>query len=346
MKAKEQFENQKLNEMKGQEKILAMLNDKIIKKLEAGENPWRKPWAYPNATANAETMAVNYFTNKAYSGINQVILDAGYYLTFNEVKKLGGHVKKDAKGEFVIYSAKKNYWKKEEVKDSKGNVITDENTGEIKTEWKCYKGFILRYYYVYRLEDCENIREIKRKTKVLTEDRSRLENVDKIVYDYCERCGVNLKITATDCACYIPVLHQVETPDIKQFKENSEFYSTLFHELTHSTGHRTLLAREGIVNYDGFGQDKYAFEELIAEIGACYACNYLGLATDATDSNSVAYLQNWAKVLRRKQENLEDKKTSWFILSATSKAAAAFKLIMNIEDTKDEEEENSEVEAE
>lgn len=350
MKAKEQIKNQEQNEMRGQDKILSMINDKIIAKLEKGVNPWRKPWAYPSCKADATNVACNYLTGKAYNGINAVLLDAGYYLTFNEVQKLGGKIKKGAKGEFVIYSAPKKYYTKVEVKDDNGNVVTDAETGEIKFEWQVKKGFILKYYYVYRLEDCEDVREIKhRDTKEVkneNEDKSRLENVDKIVYDYCERCGVNLKITNSDRACYSPWLHQVITPKIEQFNENTEFYSTLFHELTHSTGHKKLLARDGVVNSDGFGQDKYAYEELIAEIGSCYCTNYLGLENDETLTNSVAYLQGWAKRLRQKQENTEDKNTSWFILSATSKAAAAFKLIMNIQDTKEEETQEQESEAE
>jgi len=338
MKATEAIKTQQQNKKDGQAKILSMINEKIIAKLEAGVNPWRKPWAYPTAQANAETMAVNYFTNRAYSGINQVILDAGYYLTFNEVKKLGGNVKKGAEGSFVVYSAPKTYYTKEQVKDKDGNIVVDDK-GEPKEDWVARKGFILAYYYVFRLEDCENIREIKRaKTKVLSEDKSRIDHVDEIVSDYCKRAGVILRITNSDSAYYRPLTHEVIAPKCSQYKGNSEFYSTLFHELTHSTGHSTLLNREGIANGDGFGTEKYSFEELIAEIGSCYCCNWLGLATEKTDENSAAYLQSWAKRLRSLQENTEDKKTAYFILKATSEAAKAFKLILNIQEQEQENE--------
>ena len=307
------------DELTGQEKILKMVSDKIIEKLEKGVNPWRKPWAYPTAEPCAKNMAVNYYTNRAYSGINQVILDEGFYLSAKEIAELGGKIKKGAKGHIIVFSAPKNYYVKEEQED--------EETGEISTEWKVKKSFILKYYYVFKLEDTEGCREIKGrslepiKKPVVAENRD--EKAENIVKDYVARALLDLKEMASDRAYYRPSLHQVVVPQNKQFKEGAEYYSTLFHELTHSTGHKTLLNREGIADNDGFGSEKYAKEELIAEIGSAYALNYLGINTEESDNNSVAYLKSWADALKGKE-------ASWFIINATTKAAEAFKMIFNL----------------
>ena len=309
----------------GQEKILKMISDKLIEKLEKGVNPWRKPWAYPTAEANYENMAVNYFTGKAYNGINQVLLDEGFYLSAKEVVSLGGKIKKGAKGNMIVFSAPKNYYVKGEKKDENGDTITDEN-GEIETEWQVKKSFILKYYYVFKLEDTEGCREIKgrfdKTEKPVIENRD--EKAEEIIKDYAKRGRLIVKEEASDSAFYRPLTHSVVVPKNKQFKTSSAYYATLFHELTHSTGASHLLKRDGIVNWSGFGSEPYAKEELIAEIGSSYACNYLGIATEETNDNSASYLKSWANALKGKE-------ATWFVVNATTKAAEAFKMIFNLE---------------
>ena len=106
----------------------------------------------------------------------------------------------------------------------------------------------------------------------------------------------------------------------EQFKNNSEYYSTLFHELTHSTGHPKRLNR--IVKTASFGSDDYSAEELVAEIGSASIMATLGIENDLTFRNSTAYIQNWLKALKN------DKK---LIVTASSKAEKAIKRILGIE---------------
>lgn len=281
--------------------VIEIVNEKIIEKLENGVNPWRKTWVTSGGIKTNEPK--NYITNKAYSGINYVLLEPGYYVTFKQCQDLGGTIKKGVKGNLIVYSAP---YEKE----------TDE---EIK------KGFVLRYYYVFRLEDCENIREIKTRPFENVEYSNTMTNatIDAIIVDYTKREKLNMKNIEQDRAYYNHTRDMVVLPLTKQFENVSEYYSTVFHELGHSTGHHTRLNREGISGMNYFGSEKYSKEELIAEITSAYCMNYCNIETNATLENSVAYLKGWAKHLKGNTAN-------YFIMNATTHAEKAFKMIFNL----------------
>ena len=116
---------------------------------------------------------------------------------------------------------------------------------------------------------------------------------------------------------YTPFTDRVVLPCIEQFAETAEYYSTAFHELTHSTGHASRLNRLEKTAF--FGSEAYSKEELIAEIGAATLVNAAGLETSSSFRNSAAYVQNWLKVLK------DDKR---FIISAAGKAEKAVALIL------------------
>jgi antirestriction protein ArdC len=112
----------------------------------------------------------------------------------------------------------------------------------------------------------------------------------------------------------------IQVPCKEQFNDIMEFYSTLFHEMVHSTGHRDRLGRLDVgVKLASFGSEEYSKEELIAEIGSAFLMNHIGIETIKTFKNSAAYIQSWLKVLR------DDKR---FIVSASSKAEKAMKYIL------------------
>jgi antirestriction protein ArdC len=282
--------------------VIQLVNEKIIEKLENGVNPWRKTWVTSGGIRTNEPR--NYITNKAYSGINFVLLDPGYYLTFKQCNELGGTIKKGAKGNLIVYSA----------------PYEKETDDEIK------KGFVLKYYYVFRLEDCENIKEIKTRPIENVDYNETIMTdaaIDAIIEDYAKRTNLTLKNIEQDRAYYNHNRDTVVLPLTKQFENISEYYATAFHELGHSTGHHTRLNREGINGMNYFGSDKYSKEELIAEITSAYCMNYCGIETNATLENSAAYLKAWANHLKGNTAN-------YFIMNATTHAEKAFKLIMNI----------------
>ena len=135
---------------------------------------------------------------------------------------------------------------------------------------------------------------------------------------YIAREGIKLCHREGDRACYCPSTDEVILPEQKQFHSTAEYYGTVFHELTHSTGHPARLDRLSKLSF--FGTEEYSKEELVAEIGAATLVNHVGLETSTSLRNNAAYLQNWLQVLK------EDKR---FIVSAAGKAEKAVNLILN-----------------
>ena len=144
-----------------------------------------------------------------------------------------------------------------------------------------------------------------------------IEEAQEIIYGYLERENVKLLHQEGDRAFYRPSTDEVILPIRKQFMSTAEYYSTVFHELTHSTGHASRLNR--LTQAAFFGSEDYSKEELVAEIGAAALVNHVGLETSNSIRNSAAYIQNWLKVLR------DDKR---FIVSASGRAEKAVNLIL------------------
>ncbi len=272
--------------------IYKEVTDRIIAQMENGIIPWHKPWI-------ASNQAVSHVTGKAYSLLNQMMLGrAGEYVTFKQCQQEGGKVKKGEKASMVAF------WKWIETED--------EETHEKK------EVPFLRYYNVFHIDQCEGLKARYAETLPTTADPN--ENAEVFINDYLFRSGVKLTHESGDRAYYQPAFDRVVLPRMEQFKETAEYYSTAFHELTHSTGHESRLNRLDRTAF--FGTEAYSKEELIAEIGAAALVNYSGLETPSSFRNNAAYIQNWLGVLEG------DKR---FIVSAAGKAEKAVKLILNHE---------------
>ena len=139
-----------------------------------------------------------------------------------------------------------------------------------------------------------------------------------IIADYAQCSHVHLNHTEGDRAFYRPSDDSIFLPLREQFCSTAEYYSTVYHEMVHSTGHASRLDR--LDRVAAFGSEDYSKEELIAEIGAAALVNQAGLETASSFRNSAAYIQNWLSVLRN------DKR---FIISAADKAEKAVNLIRN-----------------
>lgn len=187
----------------------------------------------------------------------------------------------------------------------------------------------LRWYYnVFHIDDCEGI-EPKYTTEKLPATASPIEAAEGIIADYASRAKLTIEHGKQNEAYYSPSRHMVSLPIMEQFEDSAGYYKTAFHELTHSTGHKTLLNRFAETNgIAAFGSESYSKEELVAEIGACGILHELGIETVKSFRNNAAYIQSWLKALKN------DKK---LIISATSRAEKAIRLILNIEDKADEE---------
>lgn len=272
--------------------IYTAVTDRIIAQMEQGIIPWQKPWV-------SNGKAVSHATGKPYSLLNQMLLGRpGEYLTFKQCQEAGGHIKKGEKSSLVVF------WKWIEQED--------EETGETK------EVPFLRYYNVFHIDQCEGITAKHSAENVFPDGVSTVEQAQAIIYDYLSREGVKLLHQEGDRAFYRPSTDEIVLPIRKQFVSTTEYYSTVYHELAHSTGAPTRLNRLSSAAF--FGSDEYSKEELVAEIASCALVNHVGLETSTSFRNNTAYIQNWLSVLKG------DKR---FIVSAAGKAEKAVNLILN-----------------
>ena len=282
--------------------ICAMVADRVLEELKKGVVPWKKPWF-------GSDRFVSHINGKHYSLLNCMMLgEPGEYATFNQVNKEGGKVKKGAKSKVVVY------W----------SPVVKEEIGD-DGEKKLKKYFILKYYRVFHLRDCEGI-----KAKYIGDDGERFEHetvkdAEDVVNGYCA-ANPSLKIERTEesgRAYYRPSADEIVVPRIEQFEKVEEFYSTLFHEMTHSTGHWTRLGR---FNESGavaaFGGEDYGKEELIAELGAAALCGKCGIESSDSFENSAAYLKGWMEAIKGNPE---------LIVAAAGKADKAVAFILGEE---------------
>ena len=272
--------------------ICQMVTDKLVAMMDQGINPWRKPWSHCS-----EDVAVSHTNGKPYSLLNQMLLGfrTGEYLTFNQVKKEGGSVKKGAKSEIIVFwqcGGFKKVAKPDDESEDKDSDKEEESDGQ----WVAWKNPVLKYYRVFHIEDTEGIQaKYPVKEAELISNINPIENVENTANNYCNRSGVRVVIQKSSSAFYRPSTDTVTVPLREQFSEISDFYSTLFHELTHSTGHPLRLNRlKGGVH---IASEKYSREELVAEIGAATCLSRLGIECKETEENSAAYLKSWAKFI-------------------------------------------------
>ncbi len=270
--------------------LYQMITDKIISELEKGTVPWHKPW-------KSVTGAISRATGRPYSVLNQLMLpQAGEYVTFKQAMDEGHPIKKGEKSYMVFFF--------------KFFETVDEDTGEEKTIP------LLKYFRVFHISQCEGM---KPKFTADTEGSNLQpdEKAEQILNDYVARSGVTLIRGRSDKAFYQPATDTIMVPELSQFSEVSEFYSTAFHEATHSTGHPKRLNR--ITDIARFGSESYSKEELVAELGSSYLRNVAGVETPSAFQNSAAYIQGWLYAL---------KNDKFFISSAAGKAEKAVKMIL------------------
>lgn len=274
-------------------KVYDYVTEKIITELKNGVIPWSKPWS--------GTKAINYVTRKEYKGINTLLLQkSGEYLTFNQIKALKGSLKKGSKASMIVFY---------KISTSK----------EKEAEAKDKNYFILRYYNVFHISDCEGI-----ESKIKTFEHDTITEAEEVIKNYNTKPAITND--DSNSAFYSPSSDFINIPSINHFPKIEEYYSTLFHESIHSTGHTSRLNR--FINESknaAFGSEEYSKEELIAEIGSAMLCNSVGIL-DNTIKNTTAYLQSWIKVLQNDNK---------FIIQASSKAQKAVNFILNIKEAEE-----------
>lgn len=285
--------------------VYQIVTDRIIAQLETGVIPLEKPWVNTSGT----TVAVSHNDGRVYSLLNQMILGIpGEYVTFDQAKKHGGHIKKGAKATPVVF------WTifHRDMLDGKGNPRIGKD-GKVMQEAIPY----LKYYSVFHLEDTDGIKPKYIKSQGPVADNLPIEAIDNAIADYLNRSGVTVRNYEQGQSFYSQSADEVVLPHSWQFKNSESYYASLFHELGHSTGHPSRLDRKG----GAFGDEAYSKEELVAEIVSAVLCNHFGISTEKIERNTAAYIQSWLKVLKNDPK---------MIVSAASRAEKAVNLILNI----------------
>lgn len=289
--------------------IYEQITNAIVEQLGKGIVPWQKPWVGGSVSG-----CVSHTSGKPYSMLNQWLLGckAGEYLTWKQVVAEGGKVRKGEKAQMVVFWSFVNKTELEAVCDEHGN--------EIGTRQVVVANYpVLKPYYVFHIDQCDGIKA-KYAEREAMYDNTPIERADDIINAYIKQSGLKFNVIDGGYeAYYNSIADKVVVPSLNQYKVTEEYYSTTFHELTHSTGHPKRLNREGIASWNGFGSEQYSKEELVAEIGAAFLCQQAGLDCESAFNNSAAYIQGWLKKLKN------DKR---MIVAAAAKAEQACKFIL------------------
>jgi antirestriction protein ArdC len=253
--------------------IIAEITKKITKELEKGIVPWKKSWK--------EGIPANLITKKYYTGINFLTLitneyPSQYYLTYLQCKEKNGRIKNGEKGHIIVYYSIKE--------------ITNQDNEIIEIP-------VIRYSYVFNISQT-NLYEDKTEELKLIE----CENIIKQIKE--------IRITNNTISCYYNKRDDyISIPTIEKFESKEEYYSTLFHEIIHWTGHKERLNRKG----------EYAYEELIAEIGSAYLCGITGISNQTID-NQTSYINSWLKMINDNPK---------ILIKASAEAQKAINYIIN-----------------
>jgi len=285
--------------------VYQLVTNQIIQRLEAGVIPWQKPWADAG-------MPMNLISKRPYRGINLWLLNTlpyerNLYLTWDQLKKIGGSVKQGEHGQIVVF------WK--QVK---------KQSEEMDSADKPKQAPLLRYYKVFNVAQCRDI-PVDLVPEMHKDDVIPIQECEAIISTMPSCPEIKHK---EQKAFYHIEQDYINMPKKKSFKTPESYYSTIFHELVHSTGAEKRLGRASITEMSEFGSPAYSIEELIAELGAAYLCSFSGILPKEIE-NSVAYISGWLEQLKN------DKR---FIVTASGQAQKAADLILNRQDnaSKDE----------
>lgn len=265
------------------EDIYSQISQKIMADLEQGVRPWMKPWNNEHLLGKVSRPLRSNF--EPYTGINVISLwieavSRGYsapiWMTFRQAKALGGHVRKGEMGSNVVYA---HHFKKSEQ---------DKTTGEEIEK----KVSFMKNYSVFNVEQIEGLPSLyyaHSESPRLTQGQ-RDERLDQ----YFSRCGTIICIGG-DRAYYSARTDHIQMPPFESFQDVHHYYATLAHETLHWTGHPNRLNR-------GFGRTRwgdegYAMEELVAELGSAFLCADLSITPELLPDHA-SYIASWIQMIR------------------------------------------------
>lgn len=272
-----------------------LVTDTIIAHLERGVVPWHCPWNRSTGRPR------NFHTGREYQGVNVLLLGIArfaspWWLTFRQAKERGGSIRKGEHGSTVMKWGRHNR-----------TVKNGDGTEEEK------KTFFLKSYYVFNACQIDGIQfpEVEPESQL---DRPQRIACAEAIVRKMPQPPIIVEGRSTQ-ASYRVRTDTVQMPALARFKSGEDYYLTLFHELTHATGHASRLSRKGVTESDGFGGEVYSQEELVAEIGAAFLGAEAGIVRDGHEQ-SAAYVKCWLNALR------EPDARRWIVHAATQAGRA------------------------
>lgn len=299
------------------EDIRQHITDTVIAALESGGlKSWTRPWANL-AGCKGGALPWNFATGHHYQGINTILLmmacmEHGFsssgFVTFNQARQLGGNVRKGAKGfRVVMYRLK--------------DVTVEGREGDEETRAVPFS----RTFTVFNTDQCENLPGLEEVAPApLLDDDGKLARVEAIRQRLCDDTGLSYARTGNR-AMYMPMSDSLYMP-AGEWNSTQDFCATLAHELVHSTGAKHRLNRAAIMAERLKGKtdrERYAFEELVAELGAAMLCAELGITGDLQHES---YIASWLEALKNDKS---------YIFKAATMASQAHRYLMGeaVEDT-------------
>ncbi|NDA90311.1 MAG: DUF1738 domain-containing protein [Alphaproteobacteria bacterium] len=295
------------------------VTNKIIAALENNTRPWVQPW---DGGILPIPMRHN---NRLYQGINTLILwqaaseggyNSPYWMTFKQAKLLGGNIRKGEKAATIFYASSCTLGNNEE--EDKQKERSGQNLALNQEQKSIYKKF-MKSYKVFNANQIDGLQEKYYKVLSTENNTKELEKLPRLE-EFVKNTKANIKHGGIR-AYYRESSDHIQMPEMKLFKNSNAYYSTLCHELTHWSGSKERLNR----NLGGkrFGDNGYAMEELVAELGAVFLCSLLGINPDAREDHA-PYIASWLKVLK------SDKRA---IFNAASLAQSASNYLLELNKT-------------
>ena len=279
--------------------VYERITAKIVASLEQGVRPWMRPWNAEHAAGRI--MRPLRGNGVPYRGINILMLwmeamERGYtapiWMTFKQALELGAHVRKGEKGSLVVYA------------DKITRTETDDHGNEAESVIPFMKG-----YTVFNVEQIENLPEQYR----VKPEPPKADAPQRIAHAESFFAATGASIAhGGDRACYAQGPDHIRMPPIESFADAQSYYATIAHECCHWTKHPSRLDRE--FGRKRWGDEGYAMEELVAELGAAFVCADLALTPEVREDHA-SYIASWLKVLK------DDKRAVFAAASHAQKAA-------------------------
>ncbi len=281
--------------------IYQRITDQIVCELEKGVRPWLKPWDAEHAAGRITRPLRG--NGIPYNGINVLMLwsaatEKGYaapiWMTFKQASELKANVRKGEHGSLVVYADK--------IIRTEADAATGE---EAERAIPFMKG-----YTVFNVEQIDGLPE-----QYYAKPEPRIDSVQRNerAEEFFAATGANV-VHGGSKACYVPRTDNIHMPCIDFFRDAESYYATLAHETTHWTRHSSRLARD--FGRKRFGDEGYAMEELVAELGSAFLSADLDLTPDVREDHA-SYIASWIKVLK-------DDKRAIFTAASHAQRAADF----------------------